>query len=96
MVVSLVGSMPPLVLEVVLTLLRLLKTLDDGSKLVRLSEAFEVKDGTGELVVLVPPGAAVVEFWKGPGQLVPIQLLTEALLAVRTLDVSVAGTMTTT
>jgi len=72
----------PIVPEVVVTLLRLLEPLGVGPRLVRLLEVFEVRVGADELVVLVPSGAAVVEFWNGPGQLDPTQLVTGALLVV--------------
>ena len=52
----------PIVPEVVVTLLRLLEPLGVGPRLVRLLEVFEVRVGADELVVLVPSGAAVVEF----------------------------------
>jgi hypothetical protein len=72
----------PIVLEVVVTPLVLLETLGVGERLVRLLDVFEVRVGANELVVLVPSGAAVVEFWNGPGQWDPTQLLTGGLLVV--------------
>jgi hypothetical protein len=81
-VVSLVISVSPIVPKVFVMLLKLLEMLGVGARLARLLEVFEVRVGANELVVFVPPGAAVVEFWNGPGQLDPTQLLTGALLVV--------------